>query len=462
MKLGILKKFCAASVAAALMFGISGCVSTSTTDGAKSLSKANSDYNIADYSEENVKIELETGMAFSEKGTVRFEGNGSMTNLIDFWEYGKEESDTVYFESPAVNLFNEYYYTNEVIEFAFEYKDMIYFLKRTFEKENYVYTLYRMNLKGDNITKVSSISLENSFDQVFYDDFNSCEYEITDVWVQNNNLIFSVNSYDIYYEDEYYDEILDEDYDEISDEDYEVDEAYHQNRNYEYVYKIDLTSGISNELLNTQYFLLLEIRCDSDFTYLYADSSSEEASEEVFKVYKIDNKTNKMEVTEYNCDNFNMQYYDFVDVYNDVIICQDDYSIDLISVKEKPKNIFSTAEFNSNISILNTWVIGNELIIQYQNEDTYKVFHNIYNLDTGELTESYNGDDINKAIYKLGDKYLCFIPDSDAYSGNYYDENCEYYYWSSVDDVLSNKHNFSKIKNQRELDSFSYPMLNDY
>lgn len=444
MKLGIFKRVFAVSAAAVLIFSMSGCLSNSTTDDAKSLSKANSDYSIADYDEESVKIEIETGMAFSEKGVVRFE-NGSLTNLIDFWEYGEKESDTVYFESPAVNLFNEYYYTNKVLEFAFEYKDMIYFLNRTYEKPNYVYTLYRMNLNGDNITKVSSVSLDIDYENECYE---YCEYEITDVWVQNNNLIFNIYYYDMEYEAYATDE----------DDDYDENNEVVENGSTEYIYKIDLTSGISNELLNTQNFSLAQVRCDSDFTYLYSEGSSKED----FKVYKIDNKTNKSEVIEYNCGDINMLHYEIVDVYNDVLICHDNYSVDLISVKEKPKNIFSTVEANSNLSILNVWVIDNKLIIQYQNEDTHNLFYDIYNFETGELTESYNGDDINKAIYKLGDKYLCFIPDSDAYSGNYYDENCEYYYWSSVDDVLANKHNFNKIKNQKILDSYSYPMLNNY
>lgn len=446
MKTGILKKFGAVSAAITLMLSVSGCVSTSTTDGVKSLSNSTSDYNIEDYSEENVKIEMETGMAFSEKGSVRFEGNGSMTNLIDFWEYGKEESNTVYFESPAVNLLNEYYYTNQVIEFAFEYKDMIYFMKRTFENKKFVYTLYRMNLNGDNITKVSSISLEKLFNQDFYDNYNSCEYEIMDVWVQNNNLIFRICSYDYY---EYYDE--------ISDEDYEGDESYYKNKNYDYVYKIDLTSGISNELMKTQNLSPSKVKCDNDFTYLYSCGGSKED----FKVYKIDNKTNKSEVKQYNCSGKNILYYDIADVYNEILICYDDYSIDLISLEEKPKNIFSTDVFDSNISILNTWVIDNKIIIQIQNEDTYNFYCYIYNLDTGELTESKDSDDINKAIYKLGDKYLCFVANPDAYYA-YFEDYCEqyeFYYLSSVDDVKANKHNFSKIKNQRILDSFGYPMI---
>lgn len=452
MRTGILKRFCAVSAAAVLMFSISGCASTSTTDGAKSLSNASSDYNIADYNDESVKIELETGMAFSEKGVVRFEGNGSMTNLIDFWEYGKEKSDTVYFENPAVNLLNESYYTNQVIEFAFEYKDMIYFLKRTYEKSNFVYTLYRMNLKGDNITKVSSISFKNNYANESYD---ACEYEITDVYVQNNSLMFSIYSYELYYEDYY---------DGITDEDYEDDEFYYENGNIEYVYRIDLTSGISNELLNDQNFSLSNVKCDNDFTYLYVGGSSKED----FKVYKIDNKTNKSEVIQYNLSDSNAAHYNIVDVYSytdvidvnsDVLICHDDYNINLVSVNKKPETIFEAPE---NFSIYNAWLIDDNLIIQLENETTYKLRYYTYNFnkENEPLNESYAGEDINKAIYKLGDKYLCLVPDSDYYSADFYEnEKCEYYYWSSIDDVEANKHNFGKIKNQRKLDSFDYPLL---
>ena len=72
-----------------MLFSISGCVSTPNTDDAKSLS-ANSSYNIDDYEEESVKIDIDTGMAFSEKGSVRFQDH---IELVDFWEYGKNKSN---------------------------------------------------------------------------------------------------------------------------------------------------------------------------------------------------------------------------------------------------------------------------------------------------------------------------------------------------------------------------------
>lgn len=439
MKLGIIKRVFAFSCAAVLVFSMSGCVSNSSTDNAKSLGSSGDDYNITEFEEEEVIVDQSIKISFSEKGTVRYEGTG--TNLIDFWEYGAPQSDTVYFEG-AGGDFLEDYYKRDCIEFAFEYKNMIYFLKRTYEKTNYVYTLYRMDLKGDNITKVSSITLKNNLAAEVY---SYCEYEITDVYVQNNNVILSI------YDEEYDEVVSDYDYDENSEDDYEINSA----RRMAYVYKIDLRSGISNELMKTQNFSLSKVRCDSNFTYIYSEGSSQED----FKVYKIDNKTNDSKVIQYNISDNNASYYKIADVYSyadvidvnsDVLICQDDHTVILVSVNEKPKSIFSTDEFDSNISIINTWVIDNNLIIQLKNEDTEKIIYYTYDFNTGKLAESSTKDDINKAIFKLGDKYLCFVPDSTIYSGDY-QEKCEYYYWSSINDVLANKHNFSKIKNQRML-----------
>ena len=232
MKLGIIKRVIAVSFAAVLVFSMSGCVSNSSTDNAKSLGSSGDDYNITEFEEEEVIVDQSIKISFSEKGTVRYEGTG--TNLIDFWEYGAPQSNTVYFEG-AGGDFLEDYYKRDCIEFAFEYKNMIYFLKRTYEKTNYVYTLYRMDLKGDNITKVSSITLKNNLAAEAYD---YCEYEIRDVYICNDSLVFGV----LYY-----------DYDECHND----------------VYKIDLKSGIINKLMDIEYATLSFARLENDYTYLY-------------------------------------------------------------------------------------------------------------------------------------------------------------------------------------------------
>ena len=82
MKLGIIKRVFAFSCAAVLVFSMSGCVSNSSTDNAKSLGSSGDDYNITEFEEEEVIVDQSIKISFSEKGTVRYEGTG--TNLIDF------------------------------------------------------------------------------------------------------------------------------------------------------------------------------------------------------------------------------------------------------------------------------------------------------------------------------------------------------------------------------------------
>ena len=426
----IVKRLLAILCICSMIFSISGCVSTANIDNAKSLS-TNSSYNIDEHNEESVVIDINTSMSFSEKGTVRFEGGA--VELVDFCEYGNNKSNTVYFEGLEKDLFDSYG-ENWRIEFAFEYKDMIYFLKRNSEFEKYNYTLYRTTLKGEDVTKISTITLNINTKREIISD---CE--VLNVYVQNNSLIFRI---------EYYNE-------------YNSDTESYKSK----IYKIDLKTGISQKLLEENNIWLVGAKCDSDFTYLYTDDLSENGKANVIM---IDNKTGQSSKKSYKYDK---DFYTMPCVYNGKIICIDDEckNIFMLSTDKEPKTIFKA---NSSLEINSIQLLGDTLLIRCSRFIFYT-----YNFKTGKVAEQNIKDDLNKAIYKVGDKYILFIEDekmakaANGYTDEYYTYNsyvndfyldqwyCECLYWSGDKDVESNKGKFKKIKNQRIMGYFEYPYL---
>ena len=390
-----------------MLLSISGCVSTSNTDDAKSLS-ANSSYNIDEYEEESVKIDLDTGMAFSEKGSVRFEQVEDV-DLVDFWEYGSKKSQTIYFKGLEKDTF-EFYPERAAIEFAFEYKNMIYFLKRTFDKQkqNYSYTLYRTTLKGEDTTKISTITLKFVNEEFGY-------YGIFNVYVKNNSLIFTM---DCPHEETNQSKIV--------------------------VQNIDLKTGITKKLLEESEMELVDVRVDNDFTYLYFNSNWNRSP----KVYKVDNSTNESSSVKYK---FGLNYIPKIcAVYNDILICKDKYStVSLVSTDKKPKTILDGV---SEGGISNVFISDNNVIININNGQRYTS----YDLDKGKKNINQNFiDDMSHAVFKLGDKYLCYIDVRGRYG-------YQCYYWSSVENVNANKHNFERIKNQHVIsDTYVYPYVYD-
>lgn len=460
MKLGIIKRVFAFSCAAVLVFSMSGCVSNSSTDNAKSLGSSGDDYNITEFEEEEVIVEPSMKISFSEKGTVRYEGTG--TNLIDFWEYGAPQSDTVYFEG-AGGDFLEDYYKRDCIEFAFEYKNMIYFLKRTYDdsesKPKYDFTLYRMNLKGENITKVSSFSLDRKeIDIDEYDDYldtdyesswvkrhilntagiiPSVEYEFLNVYVQNNCIVFSV-----YYSGNYY--------------------SYYQTT----MYKIDLTSGITNELIKIDDTSLSFVRIENDYTYLYTpDYNYDEEDEDTdntsqyddLLVYKIDNKTNKSSKFKLS-EKFGKVYSEVIGIYDGKLVCSTEDYIDLIDNDGKIKNIYDKKK-NHYSDVYDAQLVGNYVLIgsEYSTGYSYKC-----DLRNGKV-ESISGTDLSKALYSFGDKYICYkeptqkereqyeeqyFENMDSIFSSYKPFDCsKHVFWSREEDVLADKHNYMPIKN---------------
>ncbi len=428
MKLGIIKRVIAVSFAAVLVFSMSGCVSNSSTDNAKSLGSSGDDYNITEFEEEEVIVDQSIKISFSEKGTVRYEGTG--TNLIDFWEYGAPQSNTVYFEG-AGGDFLEDYYKRDCIEFAFEYKNMIYFLKRTYEKTNYVYTLYRMDLKGDNITKVSSITLKNNLAAEAYD---YCEYEIRDVYICNDSLVFGV----LYY-----------DYDECHND----------------VYKIDLKSGIINKLMDIEYATLSFARLENDYTYLYIsdnDDYSEDDNDDKFDydrlaVFRIDNKTNENSKVKFT-DKNDKVYSEVIGTYDDQLICTTEDYIDLIDNDGNVKTVYDKKK-NHYSDVYDAQLVGNYVLIgsEYSTGYSYKC-----DLRNGKV-ESISGTDLSKALYSFGDKYICYkeptqkereqyeeqyFENMDSIFSSYKPFDCsKHVFWSREEDVLADKHNYMPIKN---------------
>lgn len=428
MKLGIIKRVFAFSCAAVLVFSMSGCVSNSSTDNAKSLGSSGDDYNITEFEEEEVIVDQSIKISFSEKGTVRYEGTG--TNLIDFWEYGAPQSNTVYFEG-AGGDFLEDYYKRDCIEFAFEYKNMIYFLKRTYEKTNYVYTLYRMDLKGDNITKVSSITLKNNLAAEVYD---YCEYEIRDVYIGNDSLVFGV----LYY-----------DYDECHND----------------VYKIDLKSGIINKLMDIEYATLSFARLENDYTYLYIsdnDDYSEDDNDDKFDydrlaVFRIDNKTNENSKVKFT-DKNDKVYSEVIGTYDDQLICTTEDYIDLIDNDGNVKTVYDKKK-NHYSDVYDAQLVGNYVLIgsEYSTGYSYKC-----DLRNGKV-ESISGTDLSKALYSFGDKYICYkeptqkereqyeeqyFENMDSIFSSYKPFDCsKHVFWSREEDVLADKHNYMPIKN---------------
>lgn len=461
MKSGIFKRIFTASVAAALVFSMSGCVSNSTTDNAKSIRNSNDNYNVADYEEEEVVVEPMMKISFSEKGTVRYEGAG--TNLIDFWEYGSNKSDTVYFEGPGDD-FLESYYKRDSIEFAFEYKDMIYFLKRTYDDSNskpkYDYTLYRMNLKGENITKLSTISLDKidgiyDYDD-YYDDYYdtdgifsgavtmdpSVEYEFGDIYVENNSLVFGV----------YY---------------YGSSSNIKNN-----LYRIDLTSGISNELMDITDDSLSFVRLDNEYTYIYVTDYSyeedydeedyEESDDTVYydklKVYRIDNKTNEKSEVKLT-DKTDKIYSEVLGVYDDKLICSTSDYVDLIDKEGNVTPILNKKQ-NANIDFYEAQLVGDYILTSSVNtaEKVYKC-----NLQTGEIESLSSSSDLSKTMFNFGDKYICYkeptAKEREKYEEQYFEsmdsifssveplDLSKYIFWSKEEDVLADKHNYMPIKN---------------
>lgn len=428
MKLGIIKRVFAFSCAAVLVFSMSGCVSNSSTDNAKSLGSSGDDYNITEFEEEEVIVDQSIKISFSEKGTVRYEGTG--TNLIDFWEYGAPQSDTVYFEG-AGGDFLEDYYKRDCIEFAFEYKNMIYFLKRTYEKTNYVYTLYRMDLKGDNITKVSSITLKNNLAAEVY---SYCEYEIRDVYICNDSLVFGV----LYY-----------DYDECHND----------------VYKIDLKSGIINKLMDIEYATLSFARLENDYTYLYIsdnDDYSEDDNDDKFDydrlaVFRIDNKTNENSKVKFT-DKNDKVYSEVIGTYDDQLICTTEDYIDLIDNDGNVKTVYDKKK-NHYSDVYDAQLVGNYVLIgsEYSTGYSYKC-----DLRNGKV-ESISGTDLSKALYSFDDKYICYkeptqkereqyeeqyFENMDSIFSSYKPFDCsKHVFWSREEDVLADKHNYMPIKN---------------
>ena len=428
MKLGIIKRVIAVSFAAVLVFSMSGCVSNSSTDNAKSLGSSGDDYNITEFEEEEVIVDQSIKFSFSEKGKIRYEGTG--TNLIDFWEYGAPQSNTVYFEG-AGGDFLEDYYKRDCIEFAFEYKNMIYFLKRTYEKTNYVYTLYRMDLKGDNITKVSSITLKNNLAAEAYD---YCEYEIRDVYICNDSLVFGV----LYY-----------DYDECHND----------------VYKIDLKSGIINKLMDIEYATLSFARLENDYTYLYIsdnDDYSEDDNDDKFDydrlaVFRIDNKTNENSKVKFT-DKNDKVYSEVIGTYDDQLICTTEDYIDLIDNDGNVKTVYDKKK-NHYSDVYDAQLVGNYVLIgsEYSTGYSYKC-----DLRNGKV-ESISGTDLSKALYSFGDKYICYkeptqkereqyeeqyFENMDSIFSSYKPFDCsKHVFWSREEDVLADKHNYMPIKN---------------
>ncbi len=418
----IFKRLIAVLCICTILFSISGCVSTANTNDAKSLS-ANSSYNIDEYDEESVKIDIDTGMAFSEKGSVRFEDH---IELVDFWEYGKNKSNTIYFKGLKSEMFENYDFQT-FIDFAFEYKNMIYFLKQSYDKEktNFNLELYRTDLVGDDITKISTIK-----SNVNGSHWEMVDFAIKNVYVQNNTLIFNVGYYN-------YDSSFDSEVNEI--------------------YKIDLKTGIFQSILNGNNVELAAVKCDSDFTYLYLNYYSYNDDGEIVKsrVYRINNDTKERSILKYNFGNSN--YSCIYAVYNDILICKSAYNnVFLARINQKPKTIIS----NSNIEISYISLTDNNVLVKYDNSKLYS-----FNLDTEKLNTNIGAkNDINHVIYKLGDKYLCFLDNNynftyyginNIFDGNY---GFECYYLSSVRDVETDKHNFEKIKNQCIVDDiYLYP-----
>lgn len=420
----IFKRLIAVFCTCIMLLSISGCVSTANTDDAKSLS-ANSSYNIDDYGEESVKIDIDTGMAFSEKGSVRFEDH---IELVDFWEYGKNKSNTIYFKGLKSEMFENYDFQT-LIDFAFEYKNMIYFLKQSYDKEktNFNLELYRTDLNGDDITKISTIK-----SNVNGSHWEVVDFAIKNVYVQNNTLIFNVGYYT-------YDSSYDSEINKI--------------------YKIDLKTGIFESILNGNDVRLAAVKCDSDFTYLYLNYFSYNDDGEIVKprVYRINNDTKERSMLKYDFGNSNYSY--IYAVYNDILICESAYNnVFLARVNQKPKTIISNT---GNREINYICLTDNNVLVKYDNSKLYS-----FNLDTEKLNFTNIGPkkDINHVIYKLGDKYLCFLDNN--YDFTYYSVNdvlrgsygFECYYLSSVLDVENDKHNFEEIKNQCIVDDISlYP-----
>ncbi len=411
----IFKRLIAVLCICTMLFSISGCVSTPNTDDAKPLS-ANSSYNIDDYEEESVKIDLNTGMSFSEKGSVRFEQVEDI-DLVDFWEYGSNKSQTIYFKGLDKDSL-EFYPERAAIEFAFEYKNMIYFLKRTFDKQkqNYSYTLYRTNLKGEDTTKISTITLKVVNEEFGY-------YGINNVYVKNNSLIFTMDTY----------------------------------QSKTVVQNIDLKTGITKKLLEESEMELVDVRVDNDFTYLYFNSNWKRDP----KVYKVDNSTNESSSVKYK---FGLNYVPKIcAVYNDILICKDKYStVSLVSTDKKPKTILDGV---SDGGISNIFISDNNVIININNGQRYSS----YDLEKGKKNtiQNYN-DDISHAVFKLGDKYLCYIDvlsedeNFDMLDAVWSRYGYQCYYWSSVENVNANKHNFERIKNQHIIsDTYIYPYVYD-
>lgn len=448
MKLGIIKRVFAFSCAAVLVFSMSGCVSNSSTDNAKSLGSSGDDYNITEFEEEEVIVDQSIKISFSEKGTVRYEGTG--TNLIDFWEYGAPQSNTVYFEGSGGD-FLEDYYKRDCIEFAFEYKNMIYFLKRTYDdsesKPKYDFTLYRMNLKGENITKVSNFSLNSSREEYDDDDLNLyssivydlmmhdfCEYEIRDVYIGNDSLVFGV----LYY-----------DYDECHND----------------VYKIDLKSGIINKLMDIEYATLSFARLENDYTYLYIsdnDDYSEDDNDDKFDydrlaVFRIDNKTNENSKVKFT-DKNDKVYSEVIGTYDDQLICTTEDYIDLIDNDGNVKTVYDKKK-NHYSDVYDAQLVGNYVLIgsEYSTGYSYKC-----DLRNGKV-ESISGTDLSKALYSFGDKYICYkeptqkereqyeeqyFENMDSIFSSYKPFDCsKHVFWSREEDVLADKHNYMPIKN---------------
>lgn len=452
MKLGILKRLFAASSAAILVFSMAGCVSNTSTENAKLIGNSNDAYNIADYEEEEVVVNPVMNISFSEKGTVRYEGTN--TNLIDFWEYGSDETNTIYFEGPGDTIFASYYERND-IEFAFEYKEMIYFLKRTYDysKTKYDYTLYRMNLKGENITKVSAFSLQkkdsgsyyyddelDNYSSVVYPEDYSVEYYIRDVYVQNNNLVFNV---------EYYG-------------------AYDSNK----IYKIDLTSGTTNELIDIgdDYSGLSFVRIENDYTYLYVydynndydydedDENTDNASQyDDLMVYKIDNKTNQNSKFKLS-EKLGKVYSEVIGIYDGKLVCSTEDYIDLIDNEGNKKSVFVSKE-NGYANAYDAMLTGDYVLTGSVNstESVYKC-----NLKTGEV-ERINNADLSKTMFSVGNKYICYKEptekEREKYEEQYFNDMnsifssyrpfdySKHIFWSKEEDVLADKHNYMPIKN---------------
>ena len=258
------------------------------------------------------------------------------------------------------------------------------------------------------------------------------DFAIKNVYVQNNTLIFNVGYY-----------IYDSSYDS------EINE----------IYKIDLKTGIFESILNGNDVQLAAVKCDSDFTYLYLNYFSYNDDGEIVKprVYRINNDTKERSMLKYDFGNSNYSY--IYAVYNDILICESAYNnVFLARINQKPKTIISNT---GNREINYICLTDNNVLVKYDNSKLYS-----FNLDTEKLNFTNIGPkkDINHVIYKLGDKYLCFLDNN--YDFTYYSVNdvlrgsygFECYYLSSVLDVENDKHNFEEIKNQCIVDDISlYP-----